>query len=233
MIGASPTDLISLSVILSMLALVPLIVITTTSFLKISLVMLVLRNAIGVQQVPPTLAIYGIALSMTAFVMAPTLSQIGKEVTTMSTVGPGAPNNATNGVAPMMEKARVAAEPLRRFMLSFARPAQRESVLDSAKRLWPPEYAKDATTKDFLILMPAFVISELQTGYEIAFLIYIPFVVIDLLISNLLMALGMQQVSPQTVSIPLKLLLFVMVDGWSRLLHALALSYQTLHPALN
>jgi type III secretion protein R len=233
MIGTSPTDLISLSVILSMLALVPLIVITTTSFLKISLVMLVLRNAIGVQQVPPTLAIYGIALSMTAFVMAPTLTQIGKEVATMSTVGPGAANNSSNGVAPMMEKAKVAAEPLRRFMLSFARPAQRESVLESAKRLWPPEYAKDASTKDFLILMPAFVISELQTGYEIAFLIYIPFVVIDLLISNLLMALGMQQVSPQTVSIPLKLLLFVMVDGWARLLHALALSYQTLHPAVN
>jgi type III secretion protein R len=231
MIGTSPTDLLSLSVLFGLMALVPLIVITTTSFLKISLVLLVLRNAIGVQQVPPTLAIYGIALSITAFVMAPTLQSVGTEVSNMvsTSTGPGVKNqNTAVGVAPLLDKAKVAAEPLRKFMLNFARPAQRESVLDSAKKLWPPDYAKDATTKDFLILLPAFVISELQTGYEIAFLIFIPFVVIDLLISNLLMALGMQQVSPQTVTIPLKLLLFVMVDGWSRLLHALALSYQTL-----
>jgi type III secretion protein R len=228
MVGASPTDILSLTVIFGLLALVPLIVITTTSFLKISLVLLVLRNAMGVQQVPPTLAIYGIALSMTAFVMAPTLQSIGKEVAAISLSAPNPNAPTSGGVAPLLDKARVVAEPLRKFMLSFARPLQRESILESAKRLWPADYAKDATTKDFIILLPAFVISELQTGYEIAFLVFIPFVVIDLLISNLLMALGMQQVSPQTVSTPLKLLLFVMVDGWSRLLYALALSYQNL-----
>jgi type III secretion protein R len=228
MIGASPTDLISLAIVFGLMALIPLIVITTTSFLKISLVLLVLRNAMGVQQVPPTLAIYGITLSMTAFIMAPTLQSITKEITQISLAsGPSSGRaNPTLDTAPLLERARMASEPLRKFMLSFARPAQRESVLDVAKRLWPPDYAKDATNKDFLILLPAFVISELQTGYEIAFLVFVPFVVIDLLVSNLLMALGMQQVSPQTVTIPLKLLLFVMVDGWSRLLHALALSYQ-------
>ena len=85
--------------------------------------------------------------------------------------------------------------------------------------------ARAATASDTLIVVPAFVVSELQAGYQIGFLIYIPFVVIDLLISNLLMALGMQQVSPQTITIPLKLLLFVLVNGWAKLLNALAMSY--------
>jgi type III secretion protein R len=223
MIGTSPTDLLSIALVFGLLSLVPLIVVTTTSFLKISLVLLVLRNAMGIQQVPPTLAIYGIALALSVFVMAPTLQGVGNE---LSTITSSINRQDSLNSAPLMDRVRVAIEPMRTFMLRFARPDQLQSVMDSAKRLWPPEYAKDATTKDFLILLPAFVISELQTGYEIAFLIFIPFVVIDLLISNLLMALGMQQVSPQTVSIPLKLLLFVMVDGWGRLLHALALSYQ-------
>ena len=110
-------------------------------------------------------------------------------------------------------------------MLKHCKPDQREIFLASAKKLWPKEYAANATSTDVLVLVPAFVVSELQTGYEIAFLIYIPFVVIDLLVSNLLMALGMQQVSPQTITVPLKLLLFVMIDGWGKLLNALALSY--------
>ena len=224
MIGTSPNDLLSLALVFGLLSLVPLIVVTTTSFLKISLVLLVLRNALGIQQVPPTLAIYGIALSLTVFVMAPTLQAVGQQLGDITAASPQR-QDALNA-APLLDRVRVAVEPMRAFMARFARPDQLQSVMDSAKRLWPADYVKDATTKDFLILLPAFVVSELQTGYEIAFLIFIPFVVIDLLISNLLMALGMQQVSPQTVSIPLKLLLFVMVDGWGRLLHALALSYQ-------
>lgn len=223
MTGTSPNDLLSLALVFALLSLTPLIVITTTSFLKISLVLLVLRNALGIQQVPPTLAIYGIALSLTTFVMAPTLQAVGKELSSIASPA-NRQDNLNN--APLLDRLRVAVEPIRVFMARFAKPDQLQSVMDSAKRLWPPEYVKEATTKDFLILLPAFVVSELQTGYEVAFLIFIPFVVIDLLIANLLMALGMQQVSPQTVSIPLKILLFVMVDGWGRLLNALAISYQ-------
>ncbi len=216
-------DPFSLAIFFALLGMIPLIVVTTTSFLKISLVLLVLRNALGVQQVPPTLAIYGIALSLTSFVMAPTLQSIGKELTSVASAY-NRPDKQTQ--APVLEQIRKAAEPLAVFMARFAKEDQIESVLDSARRLWPPEYAKEASKKDFLILMPAFVISELQTGYEMAFLIFIPMVVIDLLIANLLMALGMQQVSPQTLSIPMKILLFVSVDGWGRLLNALAISYQ-------
>ncbi|WP_344762147.1 type III secretion system export apparatus subunit SctR [Actimicrobium antarcticum] len=210
-------DLVSLAILMAMLSLVPLMVVTTTSFLKISLVMLVTRNALGVQQVPPTLAIYGIALSLTLFIMSPTVQEIGRRVMAIEAEN----STVKHGLA----DAQVAFEPLRTFMIKHCKPDQREIFLASAKKLWPKEYAAEATSSDVLVLVPAFVVSELQTGYEVAFLIYIPFVVIDLLVSNLLMALGMQQVSPQTITVPLKLLLFVMVDGWGKLLNALAMSY--------
>jgi type III secretion protein R len=212
-------DVVSFSILLGILSLVPILVVTTTSFLKISLVLLVLRNAIGVQQVPPTLAIYGISLAMSVFVMAPTIQDIGKVIAKIEATSGGA-----NG-KPLLSQAKEAFEPVRTFMLKYSRVEQRELFLQSAKKLWPKDVADQATTTDTLILIPAFVVSELQTGYEIGFLVYIPFVVIDLLVSNLLMALGMQQVSPQTITVPLKLLLFVLVDGWGKLLNALALSY--------
>lgn len=212
-------DVVSFSVLLALMALVPLMVVTTTSFLKISLVLLVLRNAIGVQQVPPTLAIYGISLALSVFIMAPTVQEVGKRALSADS------NPAASRSVPLLQKAQNSFDPLRTFMLKMSRPEQREMFLASAKKLWPKEAAKDAKSSDALILIPAFVVSELQTGYEIGFLIYIPFVVIDLLISNLLMALGMQQVSPQTITIPLKLLLFTLVSGWAKLLNALAMSY--------
>jgi type III secretion protein R len=210
-------DVISFSVMLALLALVPLMVVTTTSFLKISMVLLVLRNAVGVQQVPPTLAIYGISLALTIFVMAPAAQEVARRAT--------APVPATAGQQPLLAKAQDAFEPIRGFMQKHSHPDQREMFLASAKKLWPADVAREARSTDALVLIPAFVVSELQAGYEIGFLIYIPFVVIDLLISNLLMALGMQQVSPQTITIPLKLLLFTLVGGWGKLLNALALSY--------
>ena len=212
-------DVVSFSVLLALMALVPLMVVTTTSFLKISLVLLVLRNAIGVQQVPPTLAIYGISLALSVFIMAPTVQEVGKRALSADS------NPVASRSVPLLQKAQNAFDPLRTFMLKMSRPEQREMFLASAKKLWPKDAAKDAKSSDALILIPAFVVSELQTGYEIGFLIYIPFVVIDLLISNLLMALGMQQVSPQTITIPLKLLLFTLVSGWAKLLNALAMSY--------
>lgn len=213
-------DVVSFVVLIGLMGLVPLIVVTTTSFLKISMVLLILRNASGLQQVPPTLAIYGIALAMSAFIMAPTVQDIANRA---MTIEPKA--SEARGTAPVIMQAKEALEPLRAFMLKYTKPDQRETFLVSAKKLWPKDVAKDATSSDILVLIPAFVVSELQTGYEVGFIIYIPFVVIDLLIANLLMALGMQQVSPQTIATPLKLVLFVLVDGWGKLLNALAMSY--------
>jgi type III secretion protein R len=211
-------DVVSFAILLGMLSLIPFMVVSTTSFLKISMVLLILRNATGVQQVPPTLAIYGVALAMTVFVMAPTLQDMGKRIADIEP-------SSRSRTGTLLADAKNTFEPLRSFMLKHSNPDQRETFLASAKKLWPKEFAKDAKATDALVLIPAYVVTQLQTGYEIGFLIYIPFVVIDLLISNLLMALGMQQVSPQTITVPLKLLLFTMVDGWAKLLEALAMSY--------
>lgn len=212
-------DVVSFSLLLGLLSLIPLAVVVTTSFLKISIVLLVLRNAIGVQQVPPTLALYGIALAMSLFVMAPTAKAVGAKLESMDT------SMTDSRTASTIAKAQEAFEPLRTFMLKYAHPDQREAFLASAKKLWPKDEAKDAKSTDALVLIPAFVVSEMQAGFEIGFLIYIPFVIIDLFIANILMALGMQQLSPMTLTIPLKMLLFVMIDGWGKLLNGLAMSY--------
>jgi type III secretion protein R len=118
------------------------------------------------------------------------------------------------------------AEPLRRFMLRNTRPEERERFLDVARRNWPESMSVSAGTDDWSILVPAFVVSELQAAFEIGLLLFVPFIVVDLLVSNVLLAMGMQMVPPMMVSLPLKLLLFVVADGWGRLLHALALSYR-------
>lgn len=215
----SQFDVVSFSLLIAMLTFIPILVVTTTSFLKISLVLLVLRNAVGVQQVPPTLAIYGMSLALSAFIMAPTVQETGKRVMSIDM------SMDTSRTESMLHHMSGAFDPLRDYMIKNSRPEHRETFLTSAKKLWPKEYAKDATPTDALILIPAHVVSELQAGYEIGFLIYIPFVIIDLIVSNLLMALGMQQVSPQTITVPLKMLLFTLVDGWAKLLNALALSY--------
>lgn len=214
------TDPIALSLFLGALSLIPLIIVTTTSFLKVSIVLLVTRNALGVQQVPPTMAIYGIALAASAFIMTPTLQQMAQRVMKPE-------NNITEVQLNqnMLKKAADVFEPLQGFMLKYSKPEQRDIFLSTAKQLWPKDMADKAMPTDALILIPSFVVSEIQAAFEISFLIYIPFVAIDLLISNLLMALGMQQVSPQTITIPLKLLLFVLVDGWGKLVNALAMSY--------
>jgi type III secretion protein R len=217
--GGANHDVVSFSLLLGFLALIPLVVVTTTSFLKISMVLMTLRNAIGVQQVPPTMAIYGIALAVSIFVMAPTLQQVGDRV---SKIDPTMNDSRTES---LFGHAKDVFQPVQQFMLKYAHPDQREVFLASAKKLWPKEMSKDATSSDPVILIPAFVVSELQAGFEIGFLIYLPFVIIDLLVANLLMALGMQQVSPQTITIPLKLLLFVLIDGWGKVLTGLVNTY--------
>jgi type III secretion protein R len=114
---------------------------------------------------------------------------------------------------------------LRAFLMEHTTASQREFFLTTATRLWPASMAETVTPDSFFILAPAFTVAELTAAFEIGFLIYLPFVVIDLIVSNILLAMGMMMVSPMTISLPLKLFLFVMVDGWSRLVEGLILSY--------
>ncbi|NWA40391.1 type III secretion system export apparatus subunit SctR [Pseudomonas reactans] len=210
-------DPLILAVFLGALSLLPLLLIICTSFLKIVIVLMITRNAIGVQQVPPSMAINGIALAATLFIMAP----VGYEIAESVKVSPLDMSN----VHTFLQTGNEAIQPLRAFMLRNVDADVLTHLLENTARLWPAQMAQEVRREDLILLIPAFVLSQLQAGFEIGFLIYIPFIVIDLIVSNLLLALGMQMVSPMTISLPLKLLLFVLVSGWSRLLDSLFLSY--------
>ncbi|WLH80076.1 type III secretion system export apparatus subunit SctR [Pseudomonas sp. FP2335] len=210
-------DPLVLALFLGALSLMPMLLIVCTAFLKIVIVLMITRNAIGVQQVPPSMAINGIALAATLFIMAPVGYQIA-EVVKVSPLD-------LSSVQSMLQTGQEAIQPLRTFMLRNVDPDVLTHLLENTARLWPAQMAREVQREDLILLVPAFVLSQLQAGFEIGFLIYIPFIVIDLIVSNLLLALGMQMVSPMTISLPLKLLLFVLVSGWSRLLDSLFLSY--------
>ena len=210
---------LSLAIFLGALSLLPLALMITTCFLKISMVLMLTRNAMGVQQVPPNMALYGIALASTLFVMAPVFNDIQqrfKERPVETSSAEKLENSLMYGIQPLTE-----------FMHHNTDPDMETHLLENSQRMWPKHMSLQAVQNrdNLLLLIPAFVLSELQNGFKIAFLIFIPFVVVDLIVSNVLLALGMQMVSPMTISLPLKILLFVMVSGWTRLLDGLFYSY--------
>lgn len=211
-------DPIVLTFSLALLGLVPLVFVTTTSFLKIAIVLSLVRNALGVQQAPPNIVLYALALMLTVFIMAP----IGQEIADAINVEPNATANVTN----LMRATKRGIEPMRKFLVGNSKVEQRDFFVGQAKRLWPPKMAAEVRQDDLVVLVPAFVVTELTAAFEIGFLLYLPFIVIDLVVSNILMAMGMMMVSPATITLPLKLFLFVTVDGWSRLLHGLVLTYR-------
>ena len=210
-------DPITLAIVLALMALLPTLVVVTTSFLKISVVILLIRNALGVQQIPPNIVIYGLSLILSVYIMAPVSNQVFES----TLKEPGALRN----VASLVASVRQAAEPMRGFLERNSKPEQRDFFVRTSKRLWGPELSAGVKPNDFLVLMPAFLVSELTSGFQIGFLLYLPFVVIDLIVSNILLAMGMMMVSPVTISLPLKLFLFVAVDGWTRLIQGLVLTY--------
>jgi type III secretion protein R len=211
-------DPIVLALGLGLMALVPLVVVTTTSFLKLSIVLSLVRNALGVQQTPPNIALYALALILTVFIMAPVGQEVADAFESQS--------SSTMDVSALFAAAKRGAEPMRQFLLANSKAEQRDFFAGQARRLWPPKMAQAVRHDDLVILVPAFVVTEMTSAFEIGFLLFLPFIVIDLVISNILMAMGMMMVSPTTISMPLKLFLFVMVDGWSRLFHGLILTYR-------
>ncbi|HSV47683.1 MAG TPA: type III secretion system export apparatus subunit SctR [Ramlibacter sp.] len=210
-------DPITLAIVLALMALLPTLVVCTTSFLKIAIVMSLVRNALGVQQIPPNIALYGLSLILTAYIMAP----IGSRIYDSTLRQP----DSLKSVDALVVSIRKGAEPLRGFMEKNSKPEQRDFFVRTAQKMWGPEMSADVKPTDFLVLMPAFLVTEMTSAFQIGFLLFLPFIVIDLIISNILLAMGMMMVSPVTISLPLKLFLFVAVDGWSKLIHGLVLTY--------
>ena len=192
------------------LSFLPAMLILMTSFTRIVVVMSILRRALGLQQTPSNQVINGIALFLTFFIMTPVFEKINE-----SALQPYLNEEMT-----IVEAVKIGKEPLREFMLAQTRVKDLETFLEIAN-------VQVDTPQDvpITVLIPAFVTSELKTAFQIGFMIFIPFLIIDLVVASILMAMGMMMLSPMIVSLPFKLMLFVLVDGWNLIMGSLANSF--------
>lgn len=205
---------------LASLALLPFAAMMLTCFAKIVVVLGLLRQALGLQQVPPNMVINGIAMIMTMYVMAPVGMQARDNLESrglsLATV------KSAQDIGPVIDSV---ATPLREFLLRHTEARDRHFFVRTTAKLWPPERAASVKDDDFLVLVPAFTVSELTKAFQVGFLLFLAFVIVDLLVANIVLAMGMSMVSPTVISVPFKVLLFVMLDGWARLLQGLVLGY--------
>ncbi|MBT2297582.1 type III secretion system export apparatus subunit SctR [Pseudomonas fluorescens] len=210
-------NLIEIIVVVATIGLIPLAVVTLTGFMKISVVLFLIRNALGVQQTPPNMVLYGIALILSIYVTTPLIGDMYRQVQ-------GRDLNIES-IEQLTAFGDALRPPLQAHLSRFANENERGFFIQATETIWSPEARADLRDDDLVVLVPAFVSSELTRAFEIGFLLYVPFLVVDLLVANVLMAMGMSMVSPTLISIPLKLFLFVALSGWSRLMHGLILSY--------
>lgn len=202
---------LQLLLLISILSLAPAFIILMTSFTRIVIVLGFVRNALATQQIPPNQVVVGLALFLTFFVMSPVLTQINEEALT--------PYLAEE--ISFEEALELASHPLREFMLNNTREKDLALFLEIA-RLENPE---DRAATPFGALVPAFVISELKTAFQMGFIIYVPFLIIDMVVASILMSMGMFMLPPVIVSLPFKVLLFILVDGWHLVVQSLVRSY--------
>jgi flagellar biosynthetic protein FliP len=195
--------LVQLTVLIGLLALAPSLLVMATAFARIVMVLSLLRSALGAQGIPPNPVLVGLALFLTFFVMQPTLER-----------------SWTEGLEPMMagrigemEGLKAAAEPFRSFMAAQAADADVSLFRDLARQP-AAEAAAEGHAVAWRVLFPAFLVGELKRAFEIGFLVFLPFLVIDMVVASLLMSLGMMMLPPNAVSLPMKLIFFVLVDGW-------------------
>jgi len=198
--GTFSGRIVQLLLLLTVLSLAPAILIVVTSFTRIIVVLSLLRNAMGTQQTPPNVVLISLALFLTGFIMAPTMKQAYEE-----------------GISPMIEEQISEEEafdkttaPFRDFMLKHVREKDLQLFLDMSEAPAP------ATPEDIQlqVLIPAFMISELRRAFEIGFLLFVPFIIIDMIVASILMSMGMMMLPPVLISLPFKLIFFVLVDGW-------------------
>ena len=199
------------------LALAPFVAVMVTSFTKIVVVLSLLRNALGLQQVPPNVVLNGMAIVLTIYVMFPVGQAMADRLGEREILG--------GSTTSLLQAVDVAKEPLRDFMVKHSEARERAFFLRTAQKSLPAARAAQLTETDFIVVLPAFTVHELSTAFQIGFLIFLPFLVVDLVISNILMSMGMQMLTPTTVSLPFKLLLVVLADGWVKLSHGLVLTY--------
>jgi flagellar biosynthetic protein FliP len=196
---------------MTLLSLAPSILLVTTSFTRIILVLSMLRQALGMQQTPPNVVLIGLALFLTAFNMMPVIDAVNDQAYRPYTAGTiGIEQALTRGVAPVRE-----------FMLRQTREEDLALMLELSHKPMP-QRAEDVALP---ALIPAFMLSELYTAFQIGFIVFIPFLLVDIVISSLLMSLGMMMVPPMMISLPIKILMFVLIDGWNLIVRSLMSSF--------
>ncbi len=204
--------------LLALMAIVPFAIMMLTSFSKIVVVLSMVRSALGTQQAPPTMVITGLAAVLSATVMAPTCEKMWAQGRSGWVEGADTTS--------MLSQAAAVLQPLKDFLVKHGSAEERARFVDMARELRAEGEAAAVTEEDLSVIVPAFVITELKEAFIIGFLVFLPFLVLDMLIANVLLALGMQTLSPSQVSLPFKILLFVAVDGWSLLSQGLILGYR-------
>ncbi len=223
---AGDPNVVTMMAVIALVALLPFAIILLTSFLKIVIVLSLLRNALGVQQAPPNQALVGIALLMSIYVMFPTcvaMYDAGSEY-----INKEAPKNLFSSssavyIYNVVDKTK---EPLKKFLTKNMSVAHQRNFYQLAYQSMPKDFQSDLKMDDFIVLAPAYITSQLKGAFEIGVLIYLPFFVIDLVTSNILLAMGMMMLSPLTIALPLKLLLIVMTDGWTLVIQGLVQTYK-------
>lgn len=210
-LGGDPGGALRILVLLTFLTLVPALLLLTTAFTRIVVVLSFLRSALGTQQAPPNPVLIGLALFLAFFVMQPTLQKVNTTAIQPYLAGQATEEQAMGAAAAHLD----------RFMLQQTR--QKDLALFiSLSHIDPPEKPEDTP---FWVIAPAFAISELRTAFEMGFLLYVPFLVIDLVVASTLLSMGMMMFPPSLLSLPFKILLFVLVDGWHLVVQSLIQSF--------
>lgn len=211
---------------LALASLLPFIIAAGSCFIKFSIVFSLVRNAIGLQEVPSNITLHGIALIMTFFVMTPVFNQI-QEYTAENPVSlrdPGSVKRLINeGLGNYQRYLKLHSDPA--LINFFVGLRQKQENINENEESVAAIDADESDQPSVLTLLPAYALSEIKSAFKIGFYVYLPFIVIDLLVSNILLALGMMMMSPVTISLPIKLVMFVAIDGWSKLSQGLIMQY--------
>ncbi len=204
-------------VLMAVIGIMPILVTVVTSYCKIVIVLSLIRNALGVQQTPPGMVLAALSMILSVFIMAPVGKQIVDDLDGVQF--------ENHSIVQMVEDLNKYSKPLKDFLVVNTDVRITKTFVTAAKKIWPEEMRDAIDSSNYIFVIPSFVISELTKAFQIGFLLYLPFIAIDLIISNILLAMGMMMVSPMSISLPFKLMLFVSLDGWLKLTQGLMYSY--------
>lgn len=209
---------LNLIVLMGFMGMLPFFLTMLTAYVKVVVVTYLIRNALGVQQVPPTMVLTGLALILSVFVMAPVGVETYELVKQLDL-------RADASLSELIEAAAAVSDPLHGFLKANTDPYVLNGFISAAYNIWPQDMHNVFADDSFVFVIPSYVITELTEAFETGFLLYLPFIAVDLIISNILLAMGMMMVSPMTVSLPFKLMLFVTLEGWLKITQGLMYSY--------